>query len=236
MIIVETTPQIVCEQDGPLKKLSRILTLSALLSAPFVAHAEPDDDLNLPLGSNPIAISQTEVLPSVLMSEELMFKYLSAELADQRGNAFAAYSTMLSIARTTRDPRLARRAVEMAMKGKLVVEALKAARAWQEISPQSDEVAQLVLSLQLATNQTEEAKKVLAKRLAGATAQSLPGTVAQVQRLLSRMTDKAKSASLLRELLEPLRRERERAGFSAASSPASSSTGSGSGSGPGSPP
>ena len=188
-----------------MKKLSRILTLSALLSAPFVAHAEPDDDLNLPLGSNPIAISQTEVLPSVLMSEELMFKYLSAELADQRGNAFAAYSTMLSIARTTRDPRLARRAVEMAMKGKLVVEALKAARAWQEISPQSDEVAQLVLSLQLATNQTEEAKKVLAKRLAGATAQSLPGTVAQVQRLLSRMTDKAKSASLLRELLEPYR-------------------------------
>ena len=188
-----------------MKKLSRILTLSALLSAPFVAHAEPDDDLNLPLGSNPIAISQTEVLPSVLMSEELMFKYLSAELADQRGNAFAAYSTMLSIARTTRDPRLARRAVEMAMKGKLVAEALKAARAWQEISPQSDEVAQLVLSLQLATNQTEEAKKVLAKRLAGATAQSLPGTVAQVQRLLSRMTDKAKSASLLRELLEPYR-------------------------------
>ena len=63
------------------------------------------------------------------MSEELMFKYLSAELADQRGNAFAAYSTMLSIARTTRDPRLARRAVEMAMKGKLVAEALKAAGA-----------------------------------------------------------------------------------------------------------
>ena len=188
-----------------MKKLSRILTLSALLGTPFIAHAEPDDEFNHPLNSNQLPISQTEVLPSLMMSEELMFKYLSAELADQRGNAFAAYSTMLSIARTTRDPRLARRAVEMAMKGKLVLDALKAARAWQEISPQSDEVAQLVLNLQLATNQTEEAKKVLAKRLAGATAQSLPGTIAQVQRLLSRMTDKAKSASLLRELLQPYR-------------------------------
>jgi tetratricopeptide (TPR) repeat protein len=178
-----------------LKKFLVILTLSQLLLAPVISHAASDDE--------PATAAHIDGLPSLALSEEVLFKYLSAEIADQRGNTLAAYSTMMSIARTTRDARLIRRATEMAMSGKLSSEALKAASLWIEVAPHSEEAAQVLLSLQLATNQTEEAKKTLALRLAKSAPSGLAGVIGQIQRLLSRMPDKTKSAALLKELLEP---------------------------------
>ncbi len=134
-----------------------------------------------------------------------MFRYLSAEIALQRGNAFAAYATMLSIARSTHDPRLARRATEMAISGSLPAEALKAARVWHEVAPHSEEAAQVLLSLQLQSNQIEEAKQSLAKMLSGSTPTTLPVAIGNVQRMLSRIPDRSRAAALLKELLEPYR-------------------------------
>ena len=178
-----------------MKKFLVILTLSPLLLASVIAQAAPGDE--------PAAAIQTDSLPSLDLSEEVLFKYLSAEIAEQRGNTYAAYSTMISIARSTRDARLVRRAVEIAMSGKLTAEAIKATRLWLEVAPHSEDAAQVLLSLQLATNQTEEAKKSLALRLANSTPSALSGVIGQIQRLLSRMQDKAKSAALFKELLEP---------------------------------
>ena len=122
-----------------MKNLPSILTLSALIALSGPIHAAESQ-----AGDEPV-----DVLPAVGLSEELMFRYLSAEIALQRGNAFAAYATMLSIARSTHDPRLARRATEMAINGSLRAEALKAARVWHEVAPHSEEAAQVLLSLQL---------------------------------------------------------------------------------------
>lgn len=146
-----------------------------------------------------------DVLPAVGLSEELMFRYLSAEVAMQRGNAFAAYATMLSIARSTSDPRLARRATEMAMSGSLPAEALKAARVWHDIAPHSDDAAQVLLSLQLQANRVDEAKQSLASMLSRSSPTTLPLAIGNVQRLLSRLPDRARAAALLKELLEPYR-------------------------------
>ncbi len=180
-----------------MKKFLAILTLSPLLLAATFTHAAPGDE--------PAPVLPIDALPALNLSEEVLFKYLSAEIASQRGNAFAAYSTMISIARSTRDPRLARRAAEMAMNDKLMVEALKATRLWTELSPHSDEAAQVLLSLQLLTNQTDEVKKTLAARLANSTPAALPSVVAQIQHILGRLPDKSKSAALMKELLEPYR-------------------------------
>jgi tetratricopeptide (TPR) repeat protein len=178
-----------------LKNFPAILTLSALLALASPLHAaESTADLE------PI-----DVLPAVGLSEELMFRYLSAEIALQRGNAFSAYATMLSIARSTSDPRLARRATEMAMSGSLPAEALKAARVWHEIAPHSEEASQVLLSLQLQSNRPDEAKQSLAAMLSGSSPTTLPLAIGNVQRLLSRLPDRARAASLLKELLEPYR-------------------------------
>ena len=113
-------------QENLLKNFSLILTLSGLLAATGTAWSAPAD-------ANTVTAT-TEGLPKVALSEELMYKFLSAELANQRGEHFAAYATMLSIARSSGDPRLARRALEFAAAGSLAPEALKAARLWRELA------------------------------------------------------------------------------------------------------
>ncbi len=178
-----------------MKNLPAILTLSALIALAGPLRAAESQSDNEPVDG----------LPAVGLSEEVMFRYLSAEIALQRGNAFAAYATMLSIARSTNDPRLARRATEMAISGSLPTEALKAARVWHEVAPHSEEAAQVLLSLQLQNSRIDEAKQSLAKMLSSSTPATLPLAIGNVQRLLSRIPDRARAAALLKELLDPYR-------------------------------
>ena len=182
-------------QDNLLKHFSAILTLSALLATAtpvFAAdHAAADEPI--------------DVLPAVGKAEEIIYRYLSAEITYQRGNAFAGYANMLSIARSTGDARLARRATEMAISGSLPAEAMKAARIWHELAPQADDAAQVLLGLQLTHNRADDAKASLAKQLSGSTAAALPLAIGNVQRLLARMPDRARAYALTKELLEPYR-------------------------------
>jgi tetratricopeptide (TPR) repeat protein len=180
-------------QDSALKNFAAILTLSALLASGSVAHAAPDTPNN------------TDGLPLISLSEDLMLKYLSAELAFQRGQAAGAHLAMMSLARSTGDPRLARRATEMAIAASSSADALKGAKLWRELAPRSDEAFQVLLGLQLNNNRLDEAKQALAQQLAASTPDQLPAVIATMQRNLSRMSDKSKAAALLRELLEPYR-------------------------------
>lgn len=188
-----------------MKKFPAILTLTAVLAAAFAMPTVFAADPASPLRGTQLTVVPADPLPMLPLSEELLFKYLSAEISEQRGNTFAAYATMMSIARSTRDPRLARRAVEIAISGKFTNEALSASRVWYEITPHSEEAEQVLLGLLLATNHLDEAKKTLALRLAASNAQTLSATIGQTQRLLARVPDKAKAASLLKELLDPYR-------------------------------
>ncbi len=185
-------------QEEPLKNFSLILTLSALLSATGTAWSAPAD-------TDAPKAAAADGLPKVALSEELMYKYLSAELANQRGEHFAAYATMLSIARGSGDPRLARRALEFALSGSLAMEALKAGQLWHELAPTSEEAAQALLGLQLANGRYDDAKQALARQLAAATPITLPVAIAGVQRQLARVQDRARAIAILRELLDPYR-------------------------------
>ena len=176
-----------------MKNFAAILTLSALLASGSVAQAAPDTPTN------------ADGLPLIPLSEDLMLKYLSAELAFQRGQAAGAHSAMMALARSSGDPRLARRATEMAIAASSSADALKGAKLWRELAPRSDEAFQVLLSLQLNGNRLDEAKQALAQQLAASKPDQLPTTIASVQRNLSRMSDKTKANALLRELLEPYR-------------------------------
>jgi tetratricopeptide (TPR) repeat protein len=176
-----------------LKNFAAILTLSATLASGSVAQAAPETPTN------------ADGLPLIQLSEDLMLKYLSAELAFQRGQAAGAHLAMMTLARSSGDPRLARRATEMAIAASSATDALKGAKLWRELAPGSDEAFQVLLSLQLNNNRLDEAKQALAQQLAASKPDQLPATIGTVQRNLSRMSDKSKAAILLRELLEPYR-------------------------------
>ncbi|MGZ3239138.1 MAG: hypothetical protein ACXU7Z_01845 [Burkholderiaceae bacterium] len=63
--------------------------------------------------------AQTDTsLPSVELTDDLLFKILKSEIAYQRGEWQDAYITLLAVAQQTRDPRIARRAVEVALSAK----------------------------------------------------------------------------------------------------------------------
>ncbi len=180
-----------------MKTISTILTLSALLASAGLVQAAPQAPD--PAGAN------AEALPNAHLTNEVMYKVLAAELAFQRGDAFSAYATMLSVARGTGDPRLARRAVEFAAAGSLMSEALKAARLWNELAPRSEEAAQALVGLQIAAGRLDEAKQALARQLASAAPAALPAAIANVQRQLARVQDKQRGIAMMRELLEPYR-------------------------------
>lgn len=180
-----------------MKTISTILTLSALLASAGFVQAAPQ----APKATE----ARDEPLPNARLTSEVMYKVLAAELAFQRGDAFAAYATMLSVARGTGDPRLARRAVEFAAAGSLMSEALKAARVWRELAPRSEEAAQATLGLLIAAGRLDEAKQIMARQLAAATPATLPVVIAGVQRQLSRVQDRQRGLALMRELIEPYR-------------------------------
>ncbi len=182
-----------------MKKLSIILTLSALFTpAAFAQTAQAAPAAG-------IKAAKPDVLPNVVLSPEVMYKYLAAELAFQRGEAFSAYATMLALARSTRDARLARRAVEFAAAGSLGAEALKAARVWRDLAPHSEEATQALNGLLIANGRADEARQALAQQLAASTPEALPVAIASVQRQLARMTDRKRANALLRDLLSPYR-------------------------------
>ncbi|WP_249222741.1 tetratricopeptide repeat protein [Noviherbaspirillum sp. L7-7A] len=149
--------------------------------------------------------SPGERLPAAELSEEVLFRYLSAEIADQRGDWEYAFVNMLQIAQLSRDPRLARRAAEIAINAKETDEALAAVRLWREISPESEEAAQFYLSFTLIGDNLEEARPILEQRLKAASKPTLGATILQTQRLLSRARDKAAAFRLLEDVLADYR-------------------------------
>ncbi len=144
-----------------------------------------------------------EKLPSVSLSPRILAGVLNAEIAFQRGNWQAAYVTVLSLAQQTRDPRLARRAAEMALTAKHPTEALTAIRLWRELAPDSEEAAQYYLGFVMLSNHLEEAQPLLAQRLKNSPPKERGVLMLQIQRLLARSDDKAAAFKLLENLVMP---------------------------------
>lgn len=142
-------------------------------------------------------------LPAVELTDDLLYKYLSGEIAYQRGDWQTGFVTMLGLAQQTRDPRLARRAAEIALSAKQADEALAAVRLWRNLAPHSDEATQYYLSFIIVGDNLAEAKPILEQRLKEARPQTRALLAFQIQRLLSRAKDKPEAFKLLEDLLAP---------------------------------
>lgn len=202
----------ICYQSGllQLKNALVIVTLSAFLSVSAVAA--PDHDISpnpaksdgaQAAGKDDAGNKEEAGLPSVELTDELMYKILRGEFALQRGDWQLGYVTMMTTAQQTRDPRLAHRAAEIALSVKRPSEALSAVRLWRELAPNSDEADQFYLGLSVLGNNLDEAKPILAARLKEVRPQARGLMILQVQRLLANSQDKEAAFALLEELVEP---------------------------------
>ena len=80
-------------------------------------------------------------------ASESIYEFLKAEVAAQRGDLDAALAIYARIARETRDPQVARRAVEAAVRARAYGPALEAAALLLEIEPDSSLAREIIASL-----------------------------------------------------------------------------------------
>jgi len=204
-----------------LKKALAIVTLSVLLSIVADAQARPPahkkqsaDAASAPQQTvapddQPDAAADADdddgagPLPSIELSDELLFRLLRGELAEQRGDWRLAYTTMMATAEETRDPRLAREAAEIALRAAKIDDALSAVNLWRDIAPHSDQASQFYLGVVLLDDDFAAAKPVLLQRLQEVKPQARGLLIMQIQRLLSRAKDQAGAFALLEDLAGP---------------------------------
>ncbi|MGW8390166.1 tetratricopeptide repeat protein [Pseudoduganella sp. HUAS MS19] len=195
-----------------MKNAFAIVTLSALVSACAVVPPEqaapgPAAPSVVPPAAAAAALAKAappgETLPNIELTSDLFYKLTKAELDFKRGQWQSAYVTMMALAQQTRDPRLARRASEMALSAKQGNEALAAIRLWRELAPESDEAAQYFLGFAVLGDDLKEAEALFAQRLQAAAPNGRPLLMFQMQQFLLRAKDKAAALALMERVLQP---------------------------------
>ncbi len=155
-----------------------------------------------PAAAEPVTAPDGEPkLPNVELTGPLLYEIVAAEVAAQRGDLGRAYATLMQAARETRDPRLARRATEIALSARAAPQALDAATLWRQLAPGQTDAEQSYAALLVANGRYEEARPLLAREVS---ADGDPvGSLAHLQHMLARAPDRAKGLELLDALAKP---------------------------------
>ena len=142
-----------------------------------------------------------DAIPNVELSSALMYQLMAAEVAVQRGELGSAFAVYLKLARETRDPRLARRAAELALQGRAMAQGLEAAQVWHELAPNSTEASQTLAMLYTGSGRFDDAYTLFNAQLQAA---ANPGEeLARLQRALARTQDRASAFNLIERLAQP---------------------------------
>jgi len=157
----------------------------AAAPAPAVAAKPP-----LPKVVTRVPRQREAPLPAVELSESILFKLTLAEIAAQRGQPHVAVPAFLEVARETRDPRVARRATEIAWNARFLPAALEAASLWLQADPESTRARQTVIALLVNQSRLDDALPHLEKSL-GSDPDNAGQNFLQLYSLLSGHKDKA---------------------------------------------
>ncbi len=141
-------------------------------------------------------------LPKQELTPRLLYQFLLAEIAGSRGQVDLSAEAYMDLARGTRDPRVARRATEIAVVARRYDAALGAARLWAELDPQASQPRQMIGGLLAATERTDELAGHLAGQLAAAGG-NVGDMLVQINRMLARYADKQAAQRLVNKVTEP---------------------------------
>ncbi len=144
-------------------------------------------------------VESPPLLPNVELTEELLYELILSEIANQRGHKALAVETSSDAALKTHDPRLARRAAQLALEQGDMNASVDAFRFWQETEPNSILATRMLSSLLLRGGRLEEARVELVKVLE--TESSNAGLIyMQIYPMLVPYPDKPVALKLMRDL------------------------------------
>ncbi len=144
----------------------------------------------------PAAAQQGRSAPA--SREALISEFLTAEVAAQRGETDRAVATMARLARELRDPQIARRGVELAIRARALDPALEMAMLLVELEPESTLGRDLVASLLANRGDLEKARETLSGFLKASADKPLLFT--QLAYFFGRFPDKAAVLEATRSL------------------------------------
>ncbi len=147
------------------------------------------------------AAAPADPLPRVELDGELLFRLMVGEVAQQRGEPATAFGEFMTVARKTRDPRIARRAAEVAIGARALAQALEATELWHTLAPHDAEAEQSYASLLVANGRHDEARVVLRRQLAAAA--NPIDVLDRLQRVLVHAPEPAQGLALLEALAQP---------------------------------
>ena len=162
--------------------------------------------LLLALSSGTAFSSLIQAQTNGLQTGEGVFEVLASEIALQRGEAGLAYNTYLEMARQYKDPRLAQRAMEIAISGGSPDLALQAAKSWDELSPSSDtKPKEVLITLLILNSRWSDAVKPAVALLKKQTPAQQENTLLQLQALLAKAKDEASALRAYYEIASTIK-------------------------------
>ena len=155
-----------------------------------------------------LASSHTIANTSSLDSGQAVFEVLASEIALQRGEAGLAYNTYLELARQLDDPRLAQRAMEIAITAGAPDQALQAAQVWDSLAGSKQTKPKEVLVTLLILNQRwSDAVKPAISLLNQQTPAQRENTLLQIQALLAKASDESEALRAFYAIVSTLKPE-----------------------------
>ncbi len=176
--------------------VSLLIGLTACAQIPVNKEAEPNEQ------SDQNQEAEPQNLPKQNLTAPILFDFLVGETALQRGNLDVAINRYIKLAKTTRDPRIAKRATEIALHTGNPYVTEQAASIWIELEPDSIEARQTIAAVLVNLGKLDAARPHFEMLLASEK-ESIGNAFMQLNQLLSRNEDKASTLRLIQHLALP---------------------------------
>ena len=128
-------------------------------------------------------------LPNAALDGDTLYQFLLGDIALQRGRPDMAAQTYLDLAKKTRDPRVARRAAQLAYESRQMDKSVEAFGLWQELEPSAPMAKQMLVSLLISGGKFKEARTYV-DQLISAAPKNAGSVFMLIQSLLVRAPDK----------------------------------------------
>lgn len=148
-----------------------------------------------------VAVAQPK-LPLQNLSPKMLYEFLLGEIAGQRGELNLSATAYWDLAKTSRDPRVAERATQIALYARQEALALEASKLWLALAPESVQARQTVAALLVNQGRLDEAKPHLERILASDAVATARGLL-HLNSLFAKDQNKAAALQLVRELSLP---------------------------------
>ncbi len=180
-------------------KPTHLLLTAALVLASGCLHAETIDTEATDVEAVDAAEQEETAggLPGVPLTPRVLYQFLLAEIAGQRGQIANSADLYLDLAKQTRDPRIARRAAEIAAHARRMDVAMQATQLWLEIEPASLPARVALVNLLVSQGRYEELKRATADLIA-----AQPQQVGQNLLRLNRLFARAPDRKAVRDVIE----------------------------------